>query len=394
MTQPRSTLVSLDDTPWYHVVSRCVRRAFLCGHDAQSGRSFEHRRGWIAERLQQLASVFAIDIAAYAVMSNHFHIVVRIDAERLQAQGRDEILDRWTRLFTGPLLVQRYQSRPESLGPAELQLIDAWVETYRARLADLSWFMRVLNESIARQANIEDGVTGRFWEGRFKSQALLDEQAVLTAMAYVDLNPIRARMAETPETSDYTSVAERIRMLQPTPLDEVRPAATEETVADHDKQDDGATATARGKAPSDAKADSRRAYPCSTRWLDEQPPCPIQGESVLKALTPAPLMPFDATGQMAAAIAFAFDDYLELVEATGRVMREDKRGYIQGETPALLERLGINPERFIVTATRMLQQFGSAIGTPDHITALCAARQARYLRGMGAARRLFNQRAA
>lgn len=69
MTQPRSCLVCLNDTPWYHVVSRCVRRAFLRGHDAQSGHSFEHRRGWIADRLKQLASVFSVDIAAYAVLA-------------------------------------------------------------------------------------------------------------------------------------------------------------------------------------------------------------------------------------------------------------------------------------------------------------------------------------
>ena len=120
MTQPRSTLVSLDATPWYHVVSRCVRRAYLCGFDHHSGRDFEHRRGWIVERLQQLTAVFAIDIAAYAVMSNHFHIVMRVDAERALGWDRDEVLRRWAQLFTGPELVQRYRAHPEGLCAAEL----------------------------------------------------------------------------------------------------------------------------------------------------------------------------------------------------------------------------------------------------------------------------------
>jgi len=335
MTQPRSTLVSLDATPWYHVVSRCVRRAYLCGFDHHSVRDIEHRRCWIVERLQQLAAVFAIDVAAYAVMSNHFHLVVRVDAERVRAWDRDEVLRRWTQLFTGPELVQRYRTHPENLCAAELARVDLWVATYRERLMDLSWFMRVLNEPIARQANVEDGVTGRFWEGRFKSQALLDEQAVLTAMAYVDLNPIRAKMADTPEESDYTSVAERIVGLR--------------------EEQDG----------DDSRPGDR-----------------------------APLMPFDATGRMATAIPFAFDDYLELVDATGRVIREDKRGFIPGETPRLLDRLAIDPEQFIATAGRMLRQFGSAIGTPTHITELCVARQTRYLRGMRAARALFERAAA
>jgi REP element-mobilizing transposase RayT len=336
MTQPRSALVSLDATPWYHVVSRCVRRAYLCGEDHHTGRNFEHRRGWIVERLHKLAALFAIDVAAYAVMSNHLHIVVRVDAERARAWDRDEVLRRWTTLFTGPELVQRYRAHPEGLCAAELARVDLWVTTYRERLMDLSWFMRVLNEPIARQANAEDGVTGRFWEGRFKSQALLDEQAVLTAMAYVDLNPIRAKMAETPEASAYTSVAERIAELRR-------------------KQDGGAESGPEARAP---------------------------------------LMPFDATGRMATAIPFAFDDYLELIDATGRVIREDKRGFIPGHTPRLVEHLAIDPEQFIATAGRMLRQFGSAIGTPAHITDLCAARQTRYLRGMRAARALFESRAA
>ena len=89
-------------------------------------------------------------------------------------------------------------------------ILNEHVAKYRERLADISWFMRVLNEDIARRANKEDNCTGRFWEGRFKSQALLDEAALVACLAYVDLNPIRANIAATPETSDYTSIKKRI----------------------------------------------------------------------------------------------------------------------------------------------------------------------------------------
>jgi REP element-mobilizing transposase RayT len=212
MTRPRSSLVCVDETPWYHCVTRCIRRAFLCGEDPLTGRSCEHRRAWFADRIKELAGIFAIDVAGYAAMSNHAHLIVRIDRDRALGWSVDEVLKRWTALFTGPLLVKRYLSEQRSaMTAAETETVHEMAEVYRARLYDLSWLMRTLNEDIARRANAEDGVKGRFWEGRFKSRALLDEAALLADLAYVDLNPVRAGIAETPELSDYTSIQERIQ---------------------------------------------------------------------------------------------------------------------------------------------------------------------------------------
>jgi REP element-mobilizing transposase RayT len=391
MPYPRSALVSLEATPWYHVISRCERRAFLCGEDLATGRNFEHRRGWIVARMEQLAGVFAVDVVAYAVMANHFHQVIRIDAERAQAWSDVEVLRRWTKLYTGPELVQQYlRDGDAGMVDAQIEVVQGWAATYRARLGDLSWYMRVLNESISRMANAEDGVTGRFWEGRFKSHALLDEAAVLTAMAYVDLNPIRARLAIVPENSAFTSIAERLQKAD-TPEGEFTVSAAE--AAGGDGAIPGTDDTPPAVAVETAgNGTARPADASASAAAEPRPTHPL--ESHLNALPRAPLMPFDATGRMAAAIPFAFDDYLELVDATGRVIQEDKRGYIPGETPRILERLNIDPEQFIATAARMLDLFSTAIGAPEHLTAHCVARNVAFLRGMGAARALFERKAA
>ncbi len=356
MTAPRSALVSLEDTPWYHCVCRCVRRAFLCGEDPFSGLNFDHRRGWIVERIQQLAALFAIDVAAYAVMSNHYHLVVRIDRERALEWSIEEVLQRWTALFTGPWLVTRYLSASRAeMTQAEIAKVEELAEVYRGRLHDLSWFMRTLNEHIARRANAEDGVKGRFWEGRFKSQALLDEKALLAAMAYVDLNPVRAGLAETPETSDYTSIQERVAGL---PQEVESETGSQET----------ATVT-----DTEVTLDGERLRP----------------ETETQVLPQAPLMPFDATARTPWAVPFAFDDYMELVDWTGRALRADKPGYIEARQPEILTRLGIDGERFIDYSERLLKAFGTAVGAPASLVSLCARRQAKYLRGIQAARAVF-----
>ena len=356
MTMPRSNLICLSDTPWYHIVSRCVRRAFLCGVDHVSGKNFEHRRGWIERRIRELAGVFAIDVAAYAVMSNHFHIVLRVDQERALGWDDAEVLRRWTQIFTGPDVVQRYLGEHgDSLSETDRIKVAEWVEVYRLRLFDISWFMRILNESLARMANAEDGVKGRFWEGRFKSQALLDEQSLLAAMAYVDLNPVRAGLAPTPENSEHTSIKLRLEQLS-------NPS----------------------KEPQEAPA---RAVPAATSPQAPQPSKPT------KTLLPlADLMPFDPGQRRAVAIPFAFDDYLELVDSVGRVVRPDKRGAILEKTPAILERLLIDPAQFISYANGFFQEFGPIVGTPASLRqAAVSARQIRCARGVAVAKAIFGK---
>ena len=209
MTKPRDTLISLEATPYYHCTSRCVRRSFLCGTDALTGQSYEHRRQWLEDLILEQASIFSIDVCAYAVMSNHYHLVLHINQAAAQSWSHDKVIHKWHQLYNGNLISQRY-IKGTPLHPAELDFLKDTVEQWREKLMSISWFMRRLNERISRMANAEDHCTGHFWEGRFKSQALLDEAALLACMAYVDLNPIRACIAKTPETSEHTSIKRRI----------------------------------------------------------------------------------------------------------------------------------------------------------------------------------------
>ena len=213
MTQARSSLISASDTPYYHCVSRCVRRAFLCGYDTHSQTDYEHRRRWLETKLHQVANVFSIKLCAYAVMSNHYHAVVHIRSDDATLWSKRDVVRRWHSLFKGSYLSGCFAAG-DSLTSAQQKVLDQDIEIWRNRLCSLSWFMKVVNESIARRANKEDSCTGHFWESRFKSQALLDDRALLACMAYVDLNPIRAKMASSPETSDHTAIKSRINTLK------------------------------------------------------------------------------------------------------------------------------------------------------------------------------------
>ena len=206
MTQARSQLIPPGVGGMFHCVQRCVRRAYLCGLDRDTGRSFEHRKPWVEQRIQLLAECFAVAIHTYAVMSNHLHLVLRIEPMEVGRWSDSETAERWVRLFppredsdeARALKCQRLIANPMRL------------HEIRARLGSLSWFMRCLAEPIARRANREDGCTGRFWEGRFKAQLLCDERALLAAITYVDLIPIRAGMTKRLEGSLHTGARRRI----------------------------------------------------------------------------------------------------------------------------------------------------------------------------------------
>lgn len=210
MTLPRKTLISLNATPYYHCVSRCVRRAFLCGKDSHSGTNYEHRRQWIEDKILELGQIFAIDVCNYAIMHNHYHVILHINSSDAETWTTEEVINRWQLLYKGTVLTQRF-SDGVAMNKAEITVVETIITEWRSRLMNISWFMRILNEGIAREVNQEDNCTGRFWEGRFYSQALLDDKALAACMAYIDLNPIRAGIAQTPETSKHTSIRHRIK---------------------------------------------------------------------------------------------------------------------------------------------------------------------------------------
>lgn len=341
VTKPRSQLVSISDTPYYHCVGRCVRRAFLCG--TNGSKSYEHRRQWLVDRIKHLSSIFTIDIAAYAIMSNHYHLVLHVDRERAINLTDAEVVDRWLNLHQGPEIIRQHRSEPTN-DPAKLDIINQIVTEWRTRLCDLSWFMKELNEYIAKHANREDGCTGHFWESRFKSQALLDETALFSCMAYVDLNPIRANMAKTPETSDYTSIQERLGI--------------------------GTTQTEPSTAPPSKQESDYR------NTIKNKELMAFSGN--IKADTPEHQLPYNIS------------DYIELVDWTGRAIRSDKKGFIASDTPPILRRLNIATDQWLNICKRLEKDHHQAIGPAKKLEQIATNLQQKWLKGITACRQLYS----
>ena len=196
-----------------HLIQRCVRRSFLTGFDESTGKDYSHRREWIRCRMERLASVFGIDVLTYAILSNHLHLVARTRPDVVQEWSDKEVAIRWLRVFPGQR-IDEHLAEPTTNSVDTLANNAERIQLIRLRLSDPSWFMKALCEPIARLANFQDKATGHFWEGRFKAQAITDEAGLLACSIYVDLNPIRAAMASSPQESIHTSAYDRIKALE------------------------------------------------------------------------------------------------------------------------------------------------------------------------------------
>ena len=305
MTIARSKLVDTSVSRWYHCISRCVRRAFLLseGNDGENS----DRKAWIENRLQELADIFAISVGGFSVMDNHLHVRVRIDEKIAKDWTNAELITRWHRLYP-----PRGTDRKPLTGKQLKVIVDqrlsdaAWLASARERLASLGWFMKCLKEPLARMVNKAEKCTGAFFEGRFKSIAILDDEALLSVCAYIDLNPVAAGIAKAPECSPNTSVKQRV--------DHVKQQGRTEDLA---KALEGSVAGS--KASSKLELDL---------WL-----IPIE----------------DRRGQGEARDGmldgFSLGSYLMLVEYTGRLLRTGK-AKIGSELAEVFARLGCSAERW------------------------------------------------
>ena len=295
--------------------------------------------------------------------------VTSITSTRAAVLGA-ETARRWLTLFPGPL-----GKRGEPPTEAAIQALCQDPErlaTLRARLSDVSWFMRCVNEPIARRANREDECTGRFWEGRFKCQRLDDAGALLACMMYVDLNPVRAGIAATPETSDFSSGQDRSVACRARRELAAVPALP--TPAD-----DPLIAQARVEAERD-------------RWLvpfadlGENPS--DTGERAHGVVVDRS---FDRPGDWLAGISS--ERYLELLDWTGRELRADKPGQISPELRPVLERLDLDVEAWIKNVGSYRSLFHRLVGKLDRMRAWARATGRLWLHGKRGARRLYAQAA-
>jgi hypothetical protein len=183
--------------------------------------------------------------------------------------------------------------------------------------------MKCLKEPLARMANKEEGVKGHFWESRYKSIAILDNEALLATCAYVDLNPVAAGKSEVPEKSRHTSIKTRVEYCH--------------EQGQQENLDQAMVKTARG-----ATLDPQAARQLEQQiWL-----CPFTCHTTDADTT---------AGRIGMLSGFSLAQYLQLVEWTSRLARAGK-AHVSDQVESILERLGTSADTWTATLQSLFQQ--------------------------------------
>ena len=365
----RAEIFSADEIAIVHVMARVVRRCMLMGFDSVTGKNYDHRKRWIEDELKRLAACFGIDLLVFAIMSNHMHLILRSRPDVVQSWDNKEVALRWLQLC--PVRKRRSKKQLQEPGggvqqptEAELNTIlnnDKRLKEIRSRLSDISWWMRLICQRIAQWANAEEEEQGKFWQSRFKAVRLLDEEALLACAAYVDLNPIRAAMAETLEQSQYTSAQRRIEALKAAVGSAA--LAAEQLTAQSTAQTPAPAGSAGAGLPSAGlpSADALTAGSRADAWLS-----PVE-------LGPQP-------GALAAGgrgarcsdkgfLPMSSAEYLELLDWTARQVAPGKRGATPESAPPIFERLDLKPEVWSELVADFGKLFSIVAGLPQRVDA-------------------------
>lgn len=348
----RSELYVADEVGVYHCWNRIVRRSFLCGFDPVSGKDYSHRRGWLHKKMKHLAKYFAIDVLAYAILSNHYHIVLRNRPDLVSAMSDREVVIAWLMICASGRKKRAAKGKEFSCQggffeeapckpPTDAQILLELgkvnrVGELRSRLSNPSWFNRQLAQHMGIRCNLEDEITGHFWESRFQMSKLVDEEAVLACMAYVDLNPIRAGLAVDLEGYEHVSIRERLRTL-----------------------DDEAVDSSEWLAPLEIKSqvDGRcvAVVNCMTRQE-------IQSQIAEQAAERRGCFPMRRS------------DYVELLKYLAGVNRKCVDSTAENRGFELLREMGFDPAEFAGAVLEFRKTFGMLVGRSASLARECASR--------------------
>ncbi len=338
-----------------------------------------------------LVNHFAVEVLAYAVMSNHSHFVLWVKPSVAAEWSAEEVARRWLSVFGKRVDGPTEQDVAQAVGNPER------IELWRDRLGDVSWFMRCLNEWLARKANAEDECTGRFWEGRFRCQLLEDEGAVLACMAYVDLNPVRAKMATCLEESRLTSVHDRICAKRARlRLEASRKGLCPTRSGGRGSRGDAEARRKKQAEPTDEQTklmDEARKEADRDTWLcrfgDRVKGCAPRDSHVEGY---APRDTVEAGGGAHTVLAMRFEEYLELLEWTGRCLVEGKQGSIPGAALPVLERMDLEVENWVETVERYGSIYHRVAGKVENLKRKALELGQRWVSGQGKSRWVFRRK--